>query len=96
VREAPNDVVVLNVMAEGSRERPTVDEARQWRSLYQLLFTVVADVDGAWVEDWGEGLNWRSHAVLDMDGKVVYHTNEDHVGILEEMKRVIRATPGPE
>lgn len=95
VREADDDVVIINVIAEGGRERPTVDEAKQWRSLYRILFTVVADTDGSWLEGWGEGLNWRSHAVLDLDGRVVYHTNEDHVGTQLEIQGAIKNIPPP-
>jgi hypothetical protein len=73
--DAPDDVVVLNVLTQdASGQDAQVDDADRYRERYGLSWHTLADPQGAWMAEWGAfgGSSQHSYAIVDGDGVILW------------------------
>jgi len=62
---------VLSVVVENEDYEPvTVGDVARWRDAFDLPFPALADVDGAWVDVWGDRGDQHAYTVVDREGVV--------------------------
>lgn len=90
--EAPADLVLLPILAQDSSgDTPEADDAGRVDSRLAITVPVMADHQGEWLRTWGaaNGTSAHSYALLDADGRLLWHRDDGGSTSVDEIRAVI-------
>lgn len=93
--DAPDDVVVIDVLTQNNYGYATPSDARQWEDANGLSFPVLADEEGDWMRVWGAngGTSQHAYTVIDSKGRVHWRRADGSGGSVSLLTNAIEDAP---